>query len=570
MNAPAAAGPRPADRVGDARPYAVPRAGAPIDLHLDGNEGARPPPALLDAPALRFPDALRRYPSPGRLEARLAAQHGLDPAQVIVTAGGDDAIDRLCKACLQPGRRAILPVPSFEMIARYAELAGATVDRVAWPEGPWPLAAVLDRLGDDVGLVAVVTPNNPTGQTATAEDLRALSAALPHGVVLLDHAYVEFADDDLTALALTLPNVVTVRNFSKAWGLAGLRVGYAVGPARLIDWLRVCGAPYAVSHPSLLMVESQLDLPAPTAFIAGVRAEREALTAHLRGLGAAVAEGQAANFVFARLPAPVWVRDALAGLGIGVRAFPGKPGLTDAVRVTCPGRPQDLDRVTHALTAALAPQALLFDMDGVLADVTDSYRRAIIAACAHFGITVDHAQIAAIKAEGDANNDWIVSQRLLARAGVEAPLDAVTDAFEAAYQGGLWRNETLLVARGWLAARAAERPLAIVTGRPRGDAERFLAQHDLTALFSAVICMEDAPRKPDPAPVRLALQALGVQAAWLVGDTPDDLQAAKAAGVVPLGIVAPGEDPATTAPALFAAGAARVLDALTDLEALLP
>ncbi|MCA9542830.1 MAG: aminotransferase class I/II-fold pyridoxal phosphate-dependent enzyme [Myxococcales bacterium] len=561
---------RPAARVGDAQPYKVPRAGAPIDLHLDGNEGAKPPASLLDAPALRYPAALRRYPKPAELEVRLADQHGVDPAQIIVTAGGDDAIDRLCKAVLEPGRRALLPLPGFEMIGRYAELAGATVEAVDWPEGPWPLEAVLARLGDDVGLVAMVSPNNPTGQVASAEQLQALSAALPHGVVLLDHAYVEFAEHDLTALALSLPNVVVVRTFSKAWGLAGLRVGYAIGPAPVIGWLRVCGAPYAVSHPSLLMVQSRLGLPDEAAFIQSVAAERAGLTELLRGLGAKVAAGQQANFVFARVRDPLWIRDGLAALGIGIRAWPGRAGLADAVRITCPGHPRDFDRLTHALQTALAPQALLFDMDGVLADVRASYRQAIIQACAAFGVAVDHPDIEAVKAAGDANNDWIVSQRLLAARGVEVPLEAVTEAFEAAYQGGLWRNERLLVDRAWLAALADRIPLAVVTGRPRGDADRFLQQHDLTDLFSAAVCMEDAARKPDPAPVRLALARLGLTRAWMLGDTPDDVRAARAAGVIALGVVAPGEAADAVIPSLIGAGAARVLAALTDLEALLP
>ncbi len=113
-------------------------------------------------------------------------------------------------------------------------------------------------------------------------------------------------------------------------------------------------------------------------------------------------------------------------------------------------------------------------------------------------------------------------------------------------------------------------PLAVVTGRPREEARWFLEREGIAGLFHATVCMEDAARKPDPAPVRLALARLGVRAAWMVGNTPDDIRAALGASVVPLGIVAPGDDLVATSAALTEAGAACVLNNVTDLEELLP
>jgi phosphoglycolate phosphatase-like HAD superfamily hydrolase len=113
-------------------------------------------------------------------------------------------------------------------------------------------------------------------------------------------------------------------------------------------------------------------------------------------------------------------------------------------------------------------------------------------------------------------------------------------------------------------------PLAVVTGRPREEARWFLGREGVANLFRTVVCMEDAARKPDPAPVRLALTRLGVCRAWMVGNTPDDVRAAAGAGVVPLGVVAPGDDLSVTTSALADAGAARVLDQVADLEELLP
>lgn len=239
-----------------------------------------------------------------------------------------------------------------------------------------------------------------------------------------------------------------------------------------------------------------------------------------------------------------------------------------------PIEPTDFERLGLLLRSIVVPEALLFDMDGVLADVSGSYRAAILATASSFGVELELGEIAAAKAQGNANNDWALTQRLLAAHGVTASLADVTRRFEEWYQGtpdrpGLRSTETLLLAPERIAALAQRMPLAVVTGRPRKDAERFLEEHGVRAHFAALVAMEDAPLKPDPAPVRLALQKLGVTRAWLVGDTPDDLRAARSAGVLPIGIFPPGERDSAYGEALVESGAATVLTELGLLEELL-
>ena len=531
--------------------YTVPRASAPIDLYLDSNEGAQPAPGLLDT--IDSVDALRRYPDAAPLERRLADDLGVNPAQVVVTAGGDDAIDRICRVWLDRNSRLILPVPGFEMVRRYGLAAGAEIVEIPWETDAFPVDAVL--AAPDPAVVVITSPNNPTGSVVTVEALHRVAAGAPQALMLVDLAYAEFAEEDLTRAALELPNAVVIRTLSKAWGLAGLRVGYAIGSAENIGRMRAVGPPYAVSGVSLAVALSALDRREFMAtYVSRVRHERERVRQVLTDCGATTRSSQA-NFVFAEVDDPMWVRDAVAGLGIAIRAFPGRPGLERAIRVSCPGDQEGLTRLTGALRAALAPQALLLDMDGVLVDVSHSYRAAIIETAAEFGLDVRLEEITAAKAAGNANNDWILTWRLLAGAGIEVPLDRVTAAFEDRYQGGLWRREVPLVSRATLERLAAKVPLAIVTGRPRRDAEAFLDREGLGDLFEVVITMEDAPAKPNPAPIELALQRLGVSDAWMVGDTVDDLRAARAAGVVPLGF---GFD---------LPEAARVLGDLAELEA---
>jgi HAD superfamily hydrolase (TIGR01548 family) len=379
---------------------------------------------------------------------------------------------------------------------------------------------------------------------------------------------------DLTEPALAAPNVVLIRTFSKAWGGAGLRVGCAIGDPRVIDWLRRLGLPFPVSTPSIEAARRVVTAGPETERVANVRAQRESLTQLLESLGAEVLPSQA-SFVFARFADADRVWSALGALGIAVRRFPGRPGVGGWLRITLPGGRDTWSRLERALRSVLAPEAVLFDMDGVLADVSGSYRRAIIETAAAWEVKLTEGDVAAAKARGNANNDWKLTRQLLADRGVTVGLDEVTERFEALYQGsaetpGLRRFETPLIDRRALERMAAARPLGVVTGRPRADAERFLSEHGLGDCFSAVVCMEDAPPKPDPGGVRRALDELGVDTAWMVGDTPDDLRAAAAAGVLPVGVTAPGDEAVGSREALQQSGAAFVLENPSDIEKELP
>jgi len=557
--------------------YATGRPGEGIDLVLDFNERLAPPDALADASGVETWH-INRYPVLGALEPLLAARLGVPDASVLVTAGADDALERSVRSVCTSGRTAIMTTPSYGMIRRYVRIAGATLVEVPWWRDDYPVETILERADGTTALVCVVSPNNPTGSVASRDALRRLLESLPRTLILLDQAYVDFCDPefDLSPVALEYPNAIVVRTLSKAWGAAGLRVGYAFGDPRVVDWLRRIGLPFPVSTPSQALAAAMLaDTNAPGApRISAIRRQRDELSDTLNGLGVEVLPSQG-SFVFARFADAGRIWGWLHALGIAIRAFHGRSDVEGWLRITLPGDGESFARLTHALRTVLAPQALLFDMDGVLADVSGSYREATLRTAASFGVELTMEDIEAATAEGDANNDWELTRRLMAARGVERPLAEITGRFEAIYQGtetepGLRRTERLLLGAKELRALAGRLPLAIVTGRPRADAERFLEENGIANLFRTVVTMEDGPLKPDPAPVRLALERLGADTAWMVGDTPDDLRAARGAGVLPIGVVAPGDRPGATTASLQRAGAAVVLDATPEILEVLP
>ena len=344
----------PVSRIVPATAYSRPPR-IPGLLRLDCNEGVLPRQALLGDLANTDPELLRRYPDAAPLEAELAARVGVTVEHVIVTAGADEAIDRACRAFLEPGRTVLLPDPSFDMFDCSAGLAGGEPVHVPWRDDPFPIDAFLRQINTRTAVVVVVSPNNPTGSVATLADVRRLAAAAPNALLILDHVYVEYADEDLTPALLDLPNVLVVRTLSKAWGLAGCRVGYAVGSPYVTAVLRAAGGPYTVAAPSVVLALAQLDRGAEPlrAHVKQVRSERCLLSERLAARGLAARRSQA-NFVLVEFGGRASAICAgLAERGVLVRAFPGRAGLETSLRITLPGDQMDFERLWDALERTL-------------------------------------------------------------------------------------------------------------------------------------------------------------------------------------------------------------------------
>ena len=235
--------------------YSVGRPPYETDLILDFNESLAPLP-LDGAPPSDVGDA-HLYPWTEQLEAQLASRMGIDADRVIVTCGADDALERSVRSVCCPGRRAVMVKPTYGMPWRYAITTGAEITTVEWWRGSFPVSEVCEA-ADGAALLFLVSPNNPTGAVITRDEFTEVVTRLPKTLILHDQAYREFSDPefDLTDTALEHPNVVLIRTFSKAWGGAGLRAGYAVGDSRVIDWLRRIGQPFPVSRLTLDVLEA--------------------------------------------------------------------------------------------------------------------------------------------------------------------------------------------------------------------------------------------------------------------------------------------------------------------------
>ena len=331
-------------------------------IKLASNEGPFGPfPAALEAMA-RGAEELNRYPDGGvyRLTAALAERHDVAFEEVAVGAGADGCIDMLSQAILDPGDEVVCGWPSFPSYVIYARKQNAAATLVPLADHRYDLDALLDAITPRTKLVYVCHPNNPTGTMNTQDELDAFFDRVPARVLtVVDQAYFEYIDrpdypDAIERYLKAGRKVVVLRTFSKIYGLAGLRVGYAVGPRRCIQAMTKVRRPFDITTPAQAAALASLGNDAELARRRTLNAEGLArLEQMLRDHGldpvpsvgnfVYVDTGGDANELFERL-----LRE-----GIIVRPLAGF-GSTKAIRISV-GAPDELDVLADVLGRVLQP-----------------------------------------------------------------------------------------------------------------------------------------------------------------------------------------------------------------------
>ncbi|NBD11989.1 MULTISPECIES: histidinol-phosphate transaminase [Corallococcus] len=279
---------------------------------------------------------LARYPAgyAPDLKRAVAGYAGVGAECVTTGCGSDDVIDCALRAFLEPGDVVAYPDPTFVMVPLLARLSA--LNPVPVPLRPDHDLDVDALLATRAKLFYVCTPNNPTGTVASRAAVERLVDQAP-GVVLIDQAYVEFTrGGDFMDLARTRPNVLVTRTMSKAFGLAGLRVGWAVGAPALVAEVEKARGPYKHTALGEAVAVSALmdDVPWMEACAAEAVENRERLRGGLRALGLEPLPSEG-NFLLVPLPGAPWVGEAMRERHVNVRVFEGLTGVGDALRIGC-------------------------------------------------------------------------------------------------------------------------------------------------------------------------------------------------------------------------------------------
>ena len=312
-------------------------------LRLDFNENTLAcSPKVREVLAGISSGALTRYPEREPVEAIVAAHLGLGATQVALTNGVDEAIHVLFEAFLEAGDELLLPVPTYTMYEVYASATDAHVVAVqADADLQFPYEKLLNAIAPRTKIIAIANPNSPSGSVATRAQLLEIASCVPQAVVLVDEAYFHFHGETVMDLIGVVPNLIAARTFSKAYGLAGLRLGLLAGPVELMRWVRRVLSPYSVNSLALACLPPALEDTVYLDWYVG-----EVLTARAEFEAALDQAGvrrwaSKANFVlveigkqhaeFARL---------MRAAGVLVRDRSGDPGCDGCVRITIGTREQ--------------------------------------------------------------------------------------------------------------------------------------------------------------------------------------------------------------------------------------
>jgi histidinol-phosphate aminotransferase len=306
-------------------------------LRLDFNENTfAPSPRVMERLLAQTAEGLTKYPEREPVERIVAAHFGLKSEEVLLTNGVDEAIHLMCVAFLDAEDEALIATPSFFMYDVSIEMMTPHLIKVQSDSTMgFPIERFMAAITKRTKLIIVASPNNPTGATVSREHLLAIAAAAPQAVLMVDEAYYHFDGESMMGDLAAVPNLIVARTFSKAYGLANLRIGMLAGSAELLKYVRKVSSPYNVNGVALGCLPAAIEDEAYLAwYVEQVRVGRERMMGGLAELGVPYFPSHA-NFVLMNIgPKHKELVQAMRMHGVLLRDRSTDPGCDGFVRIT--------------------------------------------------------------------------------------------------------------------------------------------------------------------------------------------------------------------------------------------
>lgn len=530
--------------IGEMAPYKIPKL-LDVEVKLNQNESPFNIPEELVA---RIKDELEKIQfnrynegSSKKLRELISEKFKVSPEQVIVGSGIDEILYYITLAFVNKGDKIVRPVPSFSMYEICAKISSAK-DVPVELDKKFGLTEEFEKETKDAKIVFICRPNNPTSNSFSKKTIERIINGTK-GIVCIDEAYAEFSEEDCREF-LKYENVILLRTFSKLYSAAAIRLGYGIASEKIIESLNRVKLPWNVSL--ITQIIGELLLENEQIFeknIKEIKKNREVLIKGIKNLGIRTVPSDA-NFVLFEVENPNKVFNALLQNGVLVRNVSNYPNLGKYLRVSV-GTEEEVRLFLEALKKAITPvDSIIFDVDGVMIDVSNSYRQAIMRTVQYFtGKEISQEEINEIKKIPGFNNDWNVFYAL--SKGIKIPLKneiesreylQMKEYFQKIYLGELIENEISLISKETLEElKNRGIKLGIVTSRPRAEALFILRKFNISPEYikeENIIALEDCEEeKPSPKPLLLVKERLGVRNLIFIGDNESDRLSARRAGI---------------------------------------
>lgn len=555
----------------DLPPYGRPEEGRRDFVRLDFCENTEGYPNS-------YPDGMpadwtSAYPEYADFKRRLTAFYGVSENTLLLTNGSDDGISVICNTYIEPGEdTAIISTPCFSMFPHCLLLAGANLRAVkVLPNLDFNLEGIDQALNEGAKLAIFATPENPTGAQIPQYKVEEWCSMYPETLIVIDEAYAEFAQTTFVNLVSTYSNLVVTKTFSKAWGMAGLRLGCVFAQPQLIDYFGRVALPYGVNASAVWTANKLLDQPdAVQAYVESISARKAELVKELEKRQFQVRDG-AGNSVllsmginadkfceFARKK-NVLLRNRSASV------FPlgDSDPMWGRVRVSV-GTESEQSAFLDALDSFCASYGVIFDLDGTLVDTSESFDQTVaLMVEKHSGKPLVEKELQRLREEGGYNDDWVSIVELLRRRGVSTSVQEIAPEALALYLTLAMQTETLLWTFQALKKLGERYPIFIVTGRSRFEYAKVWGDR-LDPVFKRVYCSDDVPGcalKPSPDYILRNMVDFDLAQGIYIGNSVDDMMAGRDAGIDRIGITTSASEAA-----LKEAGGQMIIQEMSQLE----
>ncbi len=544
------------------------------DMKLDANENYIGPSTKVFSAVknLSF-EEIAHYPYYGDLYEALSAFNKVSSDSIVITNGADEALSSTFNAFVSSEENVVTVSPSFSMPKIYAEIIGAQYIEVPY-KSKWvyPFESVISAINDKTKAILITTPNNPTGDIVPLEQIIEILEKFPQKLVIIDETYTTYSGISNVCLTEKFDNALVIKSMSKDFGLAGLRLGYIVSNSENIKNIKKVLSPYNVNSVAVSAGIASLEDKSYSSHVKSEIADAKAyLMKEFKEMGF-VPYDSFANFILVDFGDKTdLIYNKLKACGVSVKTFSSEE-LKTHLRITIPTKSASR-RLINCIKSKIT---LVFDMDGVLVDVSDSYHEAIKFTYNYFtGKELADEMIREAKKQGGLNNDWDLTDYLIKQSSFKFPYENIVKVFQKQYWNdgdGSINNETLLVDLSMLDELSKKYNMAIFTGRPKDEALYTLDKFNIKHYFTKIVTMNDLPperQKPHTTGLYMIKDSFITEQLIYFGDTVDDAKCAKDFGAYGVGVLPPSDKSEELRSALLKSGQQKVINGINELKDIL-